>query len=60
LIVNAIGLNNLLIFVEKLVDMKTTKFKTTGNRLLFDEEMTTDKLSEIGNPLEKISLVIDF
>jgi transposase, IS5 family len=40
--------------------MKTQKYKTTGKKCLFDEEETYKKLSEIGNPLEKISLVIDF
>jgi len=35
-------------------------YKNRGNRGLFDEEMTFNKLSEIGNPLEKISLNIDF
>lgn len=36
------------------------KYKNKGNRGLFDEEMTIDKLSEIGNPLEKIGLIVDF
>ena len=36
------------------------KYKNKGNKGLFDEEMTCDKLSEIGNPLEKVSLVVDF
>jgi len=36
------------------------KYKIKGNRGLFDEEMTCDQLSEIGNPLEKIDLIIDF
>ena len=36
------------------------KYKKKGNRGLFDEEMTYDKLSEIGNPPDKISLVVDF
>ena len=36
------------------------KYKTNGNRGLFDEEMTCDQLSEIGNPLEKINLIVDF
>lgn len=36
------------------------KYKSKGNRGLFDEEMTYEKLSEIGNPLEKISLIVDF
>jgi hypothetical protein len=31
------------------------KYRNNGNRGLFDEEMTCDKLSEIGNPLEKIA-----
>ncbi len=36
------------------------KYKTTGNRGLFDEEENQQKLSDIGNPLEMISKVIDF
>jgi len=36
------------------------KYKMKGNGGLFDEEMTYNKLSEIGNPLDKISLVVDF
>jgi len=40
--------------------MTGQKYKTTGNRGLFDEQDTYQKLSDIGNPLEKISKVIDF
>jgi len=40
--------------------MKTQKYKTTGKRSLFDEQDAQEKLSVIGNPLEKISTVIDF
>ena len=40
--------------------MASKKYKKTGNRGLFDEEETYQKLSDIGNPLEKISKVIDF
>jgi len=36
------------------------KYKATGNRGFFDEQETYQKLSEIGNPLEKISEAIDF
>jgi len=35
-------------------------YKVTGNRGLFDEQETIQKLSEIGNPLDRISQVIDF
>ncbi|MDY0349599.1 MAG: IS5/IS1182 family transposase, partial [Tenuifilaceae bacterium] len=35
-------------------------YKTTGNRGLFDEQETIQKLSAIGNPLERISQVLDF
>jgi len=35
-------------------------YKQQGNKGLFDEEFTIEKLSKIGNPLEKISQVIDF
>ena len=40
--------------------MTTQKYKKTGNRSLFDEQEAQEKLSAIGNPLEKISSVIDF
>ena len=40
--------------------MKTHKYKSTGNRGLFDEHETCQKLSIIGNPLELISKVVDF
>ncbi len=36
------------------------KYKTTGNQTLFDAENAARKLSEIGNPLEKLDSVIDF
>jgi len=35
-------------------------YKTTGNKGLFDEQETYQKLSSIGNPLEMIANVIDF
>lgn len=37
-----------------------TKYKTTGNITLFDAENAAQKLSSIGNPLEKLDSVIDF
>ena len=40
--------------------MTAQKYKTTGNRGLFDEQDTYQKLSAIGNPLEMISKVVDF
>lgn len=40
--------------------MASRKYKTTGNRGLFDEQETHQKLSNLGNPLEKISKIIDF
>ena len=39
--------------------MKTQVYKKTGNRGLFDEQETQEKLSKIGNPLEMTSNVID-
>lgn len=36
------------------------KYKQQGKISLFDEQEAMDKLSKIGNPLEKISVVIDF
>lgn len=36
------------------------KYKQQGKISLFDEQEAMEKLSKIGNPLDKISLVIDF
>jgi IS5 family transposase len=36
------------------------KYKTSGKKGLFDQQETIEKHSKIGNPLEKISSVIDF
>ena len=35
-------------------------YKTTGHIGLFDEQETYQKLSSIGDPLERIEKVIDF
>lgn len=40
--------------------MSEQKYKTKGEKGLFDEQFTIERLSAIGNPLEKISNVIDF
>jgi transposase, IS5 family len=40
--------------------MQAQKYKKTGNRGLFDEQETHQRLSSIGNPLEMISKVIEF
>jgi len=40
--------------------MKPQKYKSLGNRGLFDEQETYEHLSAIGNPLEKITKVIEF
>ena len=40
--------------------MTTQEYKTNGNKGLFDEQFTIERLSAIGNPLEKIGNVIDF
>ena len=37
-----------------------TKYKPTGNISLFDEYEIKTKLSELGNPLEKLLEVLDF
>ncbi|MCQ2296544.1 MAG: transposase [Bacteroidales bacterium] len=37
-----------------------SKYKTTGKQTLFDAENSARKLSEMGNPLEKLDSVIDF
>ena len=40
--------------------MKNQFYKSQGKKSLFDEQFTIERLSEIGNPLEAISKVIDF
>ena len=40
--------------------MLIQNYKKTGNKGLFDEQETCQKLSSIGNPLEMINKVIDF
>lgn len=40
--------------------MTAQNYKTTGRIGLFDHEESYEKLSAIGNPLEKISRVVDF
>ncbi len=40
--------------------MKEQEYKKTGNKGLYDEQETCQKLSSIGNPLEMISKVVDF
>ncbi len=37
-----------------------SEYKKQGKRSLFDEQDAIERLSKIGNPLEKISAVIDF
>ncbi len=40
--------------------MASQKYKTTSRISLFDEQETYQKLSAMGNPLEKICKVVDF
>lgn len=40
--------------------MVNQPYKSTGKKTLFDEQFTSEKLQEIGNPLSMISKVIDF
>jgi transposase, IS5 family len=40
--------------------MTSQAYKTNGKKGLFDEQFTIENLSAMGNPLEKISDVIDF
>lgn len=40
--------------------MASQKYKKSGNRGLFDDQETYEKLSAIGNPLEKIINVVEF
>jgi hypothetical protein len=40
--------------------MAIFNYKQTGRISLFDRDETSDKLSKLGNPLEKLHKVIDF
>jgi len=40
--------------------MKSVKYKKQGKKGLFDEQNAIEHMNEMGNPLEKISSVIDF
>ena len=40
--------------------MKKQLYKPTGKKSLFDEQFSSEKLSEIGNPLEMVSKGINF
>ncbi|MCZ2356682.1 MAG: hypothetical protein LC115_12595 [Bacteroidia bacterium] len=40
--------------------MTSQEYKTNGQKGLFDEQFTIERLSAIGNPLEIISDVVDF
>ena len=40
--------------------MSVLQYKQTGRISLFDKDETSDKLSKLGNPLEKLHKVIDF
>jgi len=53
LIINIIDKIILFILLKNNKKMKANKYKITGNKGLFDEQETQEKLSNIGNPLEK-------
>lgn len=40
--------------------MNKQNYKSQGKESMFDEHFITEQLSNIGNPLEAISKVIDF
>ena len=48
------------ILATELKDIVMQQYKMAGNRGLFDDAMNYERLSEIGNPLERILEVIDF
>ena len=45
---------------RKIQIMSIFNYKQTGRISLFDKDETSDKLSKLGNPLEKLHKVIDF
>ncbi|MDD6581117.1 MAG: hypothetical protein PUF10_00370 [Bacteroidales bacterium] len=42
------------------MELSKQTYKKQGNISLFDSEDTMDKLNSLGNPLEKLSRVVDF
>ena len=42
------------------MNMNTQIYKSTGKKSLFDNQFSAEKLSEIGDPLEKIRHILDF
>lgn len=40
--------------------MNNQRYKSIGKKSLFDEQFSTEKLEEIGNPLAMVSKVVDF
>jgi IS5 family transposase len=40
--------------------MNNQRYKSTGKKSLFDQQFSSEKLEEIGNPLSMISKVVDF
>ena len=42
------------------MEPKKQEYKTQGNIGLFDDEQTLEKLNDMGNPLDRLSGVIDF
>jgi IS5 family transposase len=51
---------NKCIFAIKNITMANLKFKSAGRISLFDKDESSEKLSKLGNPLEKLHKVIDF
>jgi hypothetical protein len=45
---------------DKYITMSIFKYKHSGYVGLFDKEETSEKLSKLGNPLEKLHKIIDF
>jgi IS5 family transposase len=45
---------------QKNITMANLKFKQAGRISLFDKDESSEKLSKLGNPLEKLHKVIDF
>ena len=45
---------------KHIKSIKRQSYKTSGKKGLFDTQFATEQLSEIGNPLERVSSVIDF
>jgi IS5 family transposase len=59
-VINNLIFKKIVYIRGKKTYMSISKYKQTGRIGLFDKDETSEKLSKLGNPLEKLRKVIDF